>query len=431
MITSCLSCGKEGKLLACTQCKTAKYCSRDCQKEDWKRHKKWCKIALQIPLDSAFLQANPHNRDIFMNMDQVLEYAGSYMKNLKHMHIYIPEVCIIGYLKFAPRNLKEFLEARPNQLCSFSLHFAPGFNDAVRMMTDGGRALLSLATHQQHSLYTLMLGYPCFDEAADLIKLLSAFKACKDTKSSLRLFSLCDASVGAAGTLWSQKDTSDIATAIESLDGLDSLALSQIEDGTFRGRNQELSELLSNKPNLRCFELSGLDPRLLTVPFGRSQTGGRARVGGLTDHSMKIIVEKVGGSIQELNLDFQTQITPAGLETILRGCPNLVFLTILGAKFTPEELERLLPLSPGLRKFSFGDLDMSARRNETVDRWIPAILATEGRTVIFQLYAQLEVSDDKLPPRCMENMKDSQQVLAKAKAAYANPEVTNIWNFLL
>lgn len=45
---SCLKCGatttKAGNpLLRCSKCKTVKYCSPDCQKKDWKKHKHMCK----------------------------------------------------------------------------------------------------------------------------------------------------------------------------------------------------------------------------------------------------------------------------------------------------------------------------------------------------------------------------------------------------
>lgn len=45
---SCLKCGaattKAGNpLLRCSKCKTVKYCSPDCQKKDWKKHKQMCK----------------------------------------------------------------------------------------------------------------------------------------------------------------------------------------------------------------------------------------------------------------------------------------------------------------------------------------------------------------------------------------------------
>ncbi|XP_071085093.1 uncharacterized protein [Haliotis cracherodii] len=41
----CGKCGKHGvRLKTCSRCKTALYCSRDCQKKDWQRHKKTCRI---------------------------------------------------------------------------------------------------------------------------------------------------------------------------------------------------------------------------------------------------------------------------------------------------------------------------------------------------------------------------------------------------
>jgi len=41
----CARCGGSGKpkLLACSGCKSISYCSADCQKEDWKKHKPMCK----------------------------------------------------------------------------------------------------------------------------------------------------------------------------------------------------------------------------------------------------------------------------------------------------------------------------------------------------------------------------------------------------
>ncbi len=50
---SCLKCGNRekkdggGKLMKCARCKSVSYCSRECQREDWKEHKVYCKIAAQ------------------------------------------------------------------------------------------------------------------------------------------------------------------------------------------------------------------------------------------------------------------------------------------------------------------------------------------------------------------------------------------------
>ena len=39
----CSNCkGREQKMMACGQCKQAFYCSKECQKKDWKQHKKSC-----------------------------------------------------------------------------------------------------------------------------------------------------------------------------------------------------------------------------------------------------------------------------------------------------------------------------------------------------------------------------------------------------
>ncbi|KAF8878364.1 hypothetical protein CPB84DRAFT_1688354, partial [Gymnopilus junonius] len=43
---NCMTCGKDAQsdLKVCSGCKVAKYCSKQCQKEDWKNHKKECTI---------------------------------------------------------------------------------------------------------------------------------------------------------------------------------------------------------------------------------------------------------------------------------------------------------------------------------------------------------------------------------------------------
>lgn len=48
---SCRTCAASGNLKACSRCKAAKYCSTECQKADWKEHKKNCAapIRLQLP----------------------------------------------------------------------------------------------------------------------------------------------------------------------------------------------------------------------------------------------------------------------------------------------------------------------------------------------------------------------------------------------
>eukprot|EP01083_Nonionella_stella_P112031 329069_1 len=44
MPASCATCHKAGATSRCTACKCTYYCSRDCQRKDWKQHKRICKM---------------------------------------------------------------------------------------------------------------------------------------------------------------------------------------------------------------------------------------------------------------------------------------------------------------------------------------------------------------------------------------------------
>lgn len=57
----CASCNTletdpEKPLKPCAKCQTVRYCSRDCQKKDWKVHKKICATAAQIYAQNANLK---------------------------------------------------------------------------------------------------------------------------------------------------------------------------------------------------------------------------------------------------------------------------------------------------------------------------------------------------------------------------------------
>ncbi|KAE9373629.1 hypothetical protein N431DRAFT_438855 [Stipitochalara longipes BDJ] len=57
----CASCSApetdpENPLKPCAKCQTIRYCSRDCQKKDWKLHKKVCATAAQIYAQNANLK---------------------------------------------------------------------------------------------------------------------------------------------------------------------------------------------------------------------------------------------------------------------------------------------------------------------------------------------------------------------------------------
>ena len=41
-VKTCYKCGSSQKLMKCSRCKTVHYCSKECQKSDWGRHKSSC-----------------------------------------------------------------------------------------------------------------------------------------------------------------------------------------------------------------------------------------------------------------------------------------------------------------------------------------------------------------------------------------------------
>ena len=76
---TCDVCGnkpaKDKKLSVCSKCKQASYCSGDCQKADWKTHKKKCKIASQ--------DAELHGRPFFIPVnDDMLQPTAEKILNL-------------------------------------------------------------------------------------------------------------------------------------------------------------------------------------------------------------------------------------------------------------------------------------------------------------------------------------------------------------
>ncbi|KAL6856773.1 hypothetical protein J3F83DRAFT_751768 [Trichoderma novae-zelandiae] len=57
MAASCQNCSKtqsEVTLKKCAKCQTTPYCSRDCQKADWKKHRKVCGKAQEAPKGKPF-----------------------------------------------------------------------------------------------------------------------------------------------------------------------------------------------------------------------------------------------------------------------------------------------------------------------------------------------------------------------------------------
>lgn len=60
--SNCLNCNKSraetGSMKQCSKCKSARYCSRDCQKADWKQHKRNCARLAQAAAETQPAESN-------------------------------------------------------------------------------------------------------------------------------------------------------------------------------------------------------------------------------------------------------------------------------------------------------------------------------------------------------------------------------------
>jgi hypothetical protein len=435
---NCLVCGKEkkddgSKLSYCSKCKVANYCSVDCQRSDWKKHKKWCPLTNDIPIGSTAIYADCMNEK-YLDMNLVLDYLGNYVVSLKHLYIGINERVInywgSHFIMGAPA-LKKFLESTTSQtLLSFGLlleHRHAHVNSAI---TNGGLALLPIA--HQPSLKTLLLSCLHFDRVSDFCTMLSGHRQAGQT---LRQLEIKDLSFGTnhvrsgAPSIWSLADAKAIANAIQELESLERLSLGKLEDECLQGRDASvLSVLLTNKPNLRYLGIDALENWELKM-FGRSSKGT------VTDQNIEMIVKQIGSTVQELQFTNQTQITTVGLETILKGCPLLRKLVITGSYFTVEELARLLPCSKTLLSFEFGDVSgmpPTYGNLEFGSLYLPAIIASEGRVIINCRY-EARVDESKLPPSFAANRKYSEEMIKQHDQKYKDLEsdATNFWDFLL
>jgi hypothetical protein len=52
---NCMTCGHLHKeMMVCSRCKSAYYCDRNCQSDDWKRHKKECTRSVSVKIQSIY-----------------------------------------------------------------------------------------------------------------------------------------------------------------------------------------------------------------------------------------------------------------------------------------------------------------------------------------------------------------------------------------
>lgn len=104
-------------------------------------------------------------------------------------------------------------------------------------------------------------------------------------------------------------------------------------------------------------------------------------MGKLTDLGASLIA-RCCRDLHRLDLSCNRSITSKGIDTILRGCPHLLELDVIGADFQAEDLQRLLPLSSTLLLFGF---DSGSHSRSADDLKEGGIVACGGRTLLMHL----------------------------------------------
>ena len=373
-----------------------------------------------------------------LDVNGILDYAGNYFDDLKFMHILFKLTSFTSqgpdpsYVKFNSALLKQFLQKR--QLEVFSLAFERQIPHVVRTMTNGGRALIPLS--DQQSLHSATLFNLHFDDISDFVTTMSGHRKCGQ---ALRYLYIGDLSIGShlgpvapsgfssfddnLKSIWSLKDAKAIAKAIKEIDTLEFFQLSQMEDGCLQGRDETvLAVMLSNKPALTHFGIKALDRhQMMNSPSMGGMFGfTRPPMGSVTDRSIEIIVQTIGSTVEELDFGWQLQVTATGFETILRGCPRLRSLKLNGFTPTVQEMERVLPLSASLIFFNFGTgAGTGYGKSVDQDKWLPAVLATEGRVFLQNgIDDVIYIDEDKLSSEFYENMMRSKELLKEFDARY-------------
>ncbi len=86
----CAHCKKSGlKFKHCSACKSVYYCSRECQKSDWKRHKKECKKIESPPKkkketkDEKKRNHSGRFEDGWLNREEMIKWLKQYFKVVK------------------------------------------------------------------------------------------------------------------------------------------------------------------------------------------------------------------------------------------------------------------------------------------------------------------------------------------------------------
>jgi hypothetical protein len=406
MTDFCETCGSPVNNNKCSGCSLVAYCSKDCQKKDWKEHKPFCKLAKEIEPNNERLEIRPGDDapDYAMDVDLCLEYAQKYLKKLKHVEVFIDQdfllddfsdmVHTVDGLKFTKAPLCKLLQSRNFE--SVCIGFGDCCWEQISQLTSSGRVYLPL--REMGSLQSFSLHNGVVDNMTTLCDCLPP------QLKVLKLNYLCREE----GEALSSEDCNTLVQAVTNLRQLVQLALADCQL-----RDKHVSILLSDKRvNLRNLNLAGC--------FFSDQPGSY-----LTDSTLLRIASSCP-YLQAIDLSYQIRLSVNGIANFMQASPLLREANFRGIDFPMDFLLQMLthPSASKLYLFSFG----SIMNGEIDQAGLSRVMeATSGRIVFSHTMLGLikPVGISKSIRTAYENSK---HILDQAHDVGNDPSVHNKWN---
>mmetsp|Transcript_2833 Transcript_2833/g.6663 ORF Transcript_2833/g.6663 Transcript_2833/m.6663 type:complete len:431 (+) Transcript_2833:117-1409(+) len=368
----CSTCGvSANNLKRCAGCRLPgiAYCSKECQRADWKRHKVDCKLSKVIDRSSDKLKLSyDYDDTAIQDYDAALQFAKNYMTNLKSLKIRLTQD---GMWKQDEMNLFEFstkeavikltydvfddlLLSSATNLTSFEIVCDPCIAKYLYFFFKDGKILKRLAESQ--SLRQLVLSNMQVSKISYL-PLPSSLEALHLNEVK---FSKWDGPLG-----WSEEDCDEMVTRISQLTALVSLDLVTVPLG-----DHHLEPMLRNLSNLRHLRISGV--------WGDSAQATLREEGRITnDGCIKIAI--LCPNLHSLELSNQPNISYSGARCIVQQCRKLRDLRLENTNLTYRHASQLVDLneSQSLLVLAVGPAEC------TQENILKALKATGGRCLLY------------------------------------------------